>query len=136
MQTIVLDTSAAVELILGRTSQRIVKAILEQSHLTVVPQLFIAEICNVFWKLNCFQKLPEEDCIIGTNLAINLVDEFVELNELRTDAFTLAAENSIPVYDMFFLTLAIKRKARLVTMDKKLNYCARKYSVKTLHSKM
>ena len=58
----VLDTSAAVELIMGRPQSVKIHKVLSSSRLVVSPDLFSAEITNVFWKLNKFGELERECC--------------------------------------------------------------------------
>ena len=49
-----------------------------------------------------------------------LLDELVPLRGLAADAVTAALALDHPVYDGFYLALAVQREARLVTADRRL----------------
>ena len=52
--------------------------------------------------------------------ALDLVDEFVPLEDNAAESFAEAVRQNHPVYDLFYLTLARRNAATLLTADKRL----------------
>jgi len=129
---VVLDTSAAVEVVLQRKSAGKFVQTLGSADLVLSPTLLIAETSNVFWKYQKFAEYPFAKCEKLIEQAISLPDEYVNEHELYIEAFKLGCELNHPVYDALFLVLARRNNAQLLTMDKKLMVAADKIGV--LHS--
>ena len=126
---VVLDTSAAVEVVLQRKfSDKFAQALVD-ADLVLSPTLLIAETSNVFWKYQKFAELPFSTCEKLIEQAISLPDEYVNERELNIEAFKLACELNHSVYDALFLVLARRNNAQLLTMDKKLMFAAKKIGV-------
>ena len=64
--------------------------------------------------------LSVEDAEAHITEALGLVDEFVPLEENAAESFAEAVRQSHPVYDLFYVTLARRNAATLLTADKKL----------------
>lgn len=126
----VLDTSAAVELVLQRESADRFSELLARADLVVAPNLLIAEATNVFWKYQKIADYPYDDCERAIEQIISLPDEYVSEKELYREAFSLGCMLNHSVYDMIFLVLARRNGARLLTMDKKLITAAEKAGVR------
>ena len=126
----VLDTSAAVELVLNGARAGSVAAFLTNVESVLAPELFVAEACNVFWKYYHFQNVPAPVCEMGLSKCLELVNEFVPGSNLQAEAFALACLTSMTAYDMFYLALARRHNATLLTLDKDLADCAKKQGVK------
>ena len=126
---VVLDTSAAVEVVLQRKfSDKFAQALVD-ADLVLSPTLLIAETSNVFWKYQKFAELPFSTCEKLIEQTILLPDEYVNERELNIEAFKLACELNHSVYDALFLVLARRNNAQLLTMDKKLMLAADKIGV-------
>ena len=54
----VLDTSAAVEVVLKRKSSALFNDFLAEADLVIAPTLLITEATNVFWKYQKFSEVP------------------------------------------------------------------------------
>jgi predicted nucleic acid-binding protein len=128
---VVLDSSAAVELVLSRAGAGSIMNVLNNSDYIISADLFIAEINNVFWKYYNYQNLPSEICSTAIEHAVNLVDDFVPAEDIYKEAFFLSCQISHPVYDSMFLVCARRNDAVLLTLDKKLHLTAEKLSVKS-----
>jgi predicted nucleic acid-binding protein len=63
---------------------------------------------------------------------IGLVDTLVSGRELYRAALALSRGAHRPVYDMFYLALAHREGARLLTLDKALRKEARRQGIATL----
>ena len=128
----VLDTSAAAAIVLQRRGSDPLVTAVQDADLVLVPQLFVAEIVNTFWKYHHLHDMPLPDCQAALEDAIALPDEIVAHEALYREVFGMACQSSSPAYDMFFLVLARRNDALLVTADVKLTERARKYGVRTL----
>ena len=126
---VVLDTSAAVEVVLQRESASRFAEILTQADLVLAPTLLITEVSNVFWKYQKFADYPQDACEKSIEHIIALADEYVSEVELYREAFSLGCMLDHPIYDMVYLVLARRNNAKLLTMDKKLISAAKKAGV-------
>ncbi len=126
----VLDTSAAIEIILQRPKAPRLIQHLENSDWVTVPGLFISEVTNVFWKYYKFGNLSMEQCEDAIELSIALPDEYSNDKELFREAFSMGCRVGQPVYDMFYLVLARRNNGYLMTLDKALTDIAKNNSIR------
>jgi predicted nucleic acid-binding protein len=129
---IVLDASAAIEIVLQRKASKSFENHLAESDWIIVPALFISEVSNVFWKYFKFGNLSLEQCEKALEYAINLPDEYSDDRSLYREAFSLGCTIGKPVYDMFYLVLARRNNGYLLTLDKSLATEAKKQSVRVI----
>ena len=76
----VLDTSAAVEVVLKRESATLFLHFLAKADLVIAPTLLITEATNVFWKYQKFSDYPYDECEKYIDYIVSLPDE--DVNEL------------------------------------------------------
>lgn len=126
----VIDASAAVEIVLQKEKAPGLEQHLDKSKCIAAPFLYIPEITNVFWKYHAFKNLPVEFCENAIENAIGLPDEYHNEHELYNEAFAMGCQTGKPVYDMFYLVLARRSNAWLMTLDKSLRLIAEKHSVR------
>jgi predicted nucleic acid-binding protein len=126
---LVLDASAAVEIVLHRDSALRLAKLVREADWVIAPTLFIAEVNNVFWKYQKFVDYPYPDCERDIGQAIALPDQYINEIELYREAFKLGCTLDHPIYDMLYVVLARRNSARLLTMDKKLTIVAHKAGV-------
>jgi predicted nucleic acid-binding protein len=126
---IVIDSSAAVEIILQRKGIKLFKNELEKADWVITPYLYISEITNTFWKYFQFGSLQLDQCEKAIDYALDLPDDFIDEKTLYREAFAMACLTKKPAYDMFFLILARRNNAFLMTKDKSLQQCAKKHSI-------
>ena len=74
----VLDTSAAVEVVLKRESSALFTDFLAEADLVIAPTLLITEATNVFWKYQKFSDYPYDKCEKSIDRIVFLPDESVE----------------------------------------------------------
>lgn len=129
---VVLDTSAAMEIVLRTEAGEQVSRALEAAEWIEAPELFIAEAANVCWKCHRRGDLGMENCESALAQAIALPNAFVPAMELYQEAFALSIAANRAVNDMFLLALARRRGATLFSTDKGLLAFAAKHVVKTL----
>jgi predicted nucleic acid-binding protein len=129
---VVLDVSSAVELVLARPRASAVAGALAEAEAVAVPDLFVSEATNVFWKLHGRGGLEPERCGRALRRALALPDVLVPCSELTEEVFALACARSRPAYDLFYLVLARRRAALLLTEDRRLGELAAALGVRTL----
>lgn len=128
---VVLDTSAAVKVVLQTADQSLIEA-LTTADKVIAPELFVAEVNNTFWKYSRFEQLPVETCEFLIDKALQLVDEFLSIEKMHQEAFALAIQTEISVYDALFLVAARRQNAYLITADKRLHDVATNLSIRII----
>jgi len=131
---IILDTCAAIEVVLAKPRASLFVETLAQAEWVIAPDSFISEASNVFWKYHQFEQLPIKICETALEKSIQLVDDFVDSKVLYQEAFSLACSLKQPVYDALFLVLARRHNGVLMTLDKRMMKGASKSSIHTCSS--
>ncbi len=126
----VLDTSAAIDVVLNRAAARKFKKVLTDADWVLTLDLFIPEITNIFLKYHQFEGLPVDVCDDSIERAIRLVDEFESTADLYREAFALSCQTNCSVYDAMVLILARRKNAVLLTSDQNLQALAQSLSIK------
>lgn len=117
---VVLDASAAVGLVLAMPGTEIFTTSLEQAAFVAAPDIFVAEICNAFWKYRKAELLSMARCEQALEHALCLPDRVEASSSLYLEAFSLSCRHLHPVYDALYLVLARRNNATLLTMDRRL----------------
>lgn len=117
---IILDCSAAVEMVRRTTRGLAFRCLMLENERVIASELFRAEVRNAFWKYARADLLPIEQAEALIAKALDLVDEFVPLEENAAESFAEAVRQNHPVYDLFYATLARRNAATLFTADKRL----------------
>ena len=127
---IVLDASAAVNIVVRASKEQALSDRISNADWVIAPHLFISEVTNTFWKYHSFGAMDVESCEKAIDHAIALPDDYFSEEELYKEAFQLACINKKPVYDMFYIVLARRNNAHLLTEDKTLKHIAAKQSIR------
>ncbi len=128
---VVLDASVAIEIVLQRNFSAKFSQYIMNADWVIAPTLFIAEVCNVFWKYQKLDGYSFKDCEINLDQALALPDDFSDDSLLYREAFKLGCNLNHPVYDTLYLTLARRNNGILLSMDTKLLKVARECSIET-----
>lgn len=118
---IVLDCSAAVEIVRGTSRGQGFRSLMLEGEVAITSGLFQAEIRNAFWKYVRAGILSARQAEVFISRAFELVDVYVPLEENAAESFAEAVRQSHSVYDLFYLTLARRNAATLLTADRKLS---------------
>jgi predicted nucleic acid-binding protein len=129
---IVLDSNAAIEVVLKREKGTIFRELIESSEKIITSEFFRVETANVIRKYNKGNYIQKKDCNKLLELAENLIDEFVPISENNLEALNEAIRLDYSAYDMLYLTLARRTGALLITLDKVLNRIAKKEGIETI----
>ena len=122
---LVLDTSAAANIVLQTALAPRLMAILEQADRVIAPNLMHSELGNTLWKAVRFSGLDLARAMNHYEDAIALVDEFILDETLMRLAIRNAVLHAHPVYDMVFVAAAQQHGCSLLSVDKKLVDLAR-----------
>ena len=127
---LVLDASAAVEILINRDGSRRMAAMLSEAEQVSAPDLLIPEVTNALWKNHHLAGLPLDICDAALSRLPRLVTRLVSSGELHLEAFRLARSEQTPAYDMFYLALAKREDAVLLTLDSRLKKLAKREGVR------
>ena len=130
---IVCDASAASNITLGTPVGRAIRQNADLSGLINAPDIYAYEICNSMWKYIRGGMLPIDTAIANATKALDFIDVSHPCLELYEEAISLAAELNHPVYDVFYLVLARRISATLITCDKRMARLAREQGIDTLY---
>jgi len=118
--TVVLDTCAAFEIIFHGEHYDKYAEIISKADKVIAPAMFDAEVTNVMWKYVRAGYVDIENAKLSLVLGIQLVDVFIPNSELAIESLHEAVRLNHPVYDLYFLVLARRNGATLLTVDEKL----------------
>ena len=118
--TVVLDASAAIELIRKTEKAELIETYLLHSNLIVSSELFKAECANALWKMAKAGMIKHEELSTLLEQCYKLVYSFVNIGENSTESLFEAVRLGHPVYDMLYFTLARRSGAIMLTMDRRL----------------
>ena len=117
---IVLDASAAANIILRTDLAPALIEKLGQGRLVIAPSLFHSEIANTLWKYVRCGDLSKDTALARYAEAVGLVDAFEADEALATEALSAAIRYNHPVYDLLYVILARRHGCRVLTVDKRL----------------
>ena len=126
---IVLDVSAAIEILLKKDENEDFKKLIAEADAVLAPGLYISEITNVSWKYGKIAKYKQEKCREMAEDGINLIDQFIDEKDLWKEALREALNNEHPVYDCMYIVCARRNDAILLTMDMKLKQLCKKLEI-------
>jgi predicted nucleic acid-binding protein len=94
------------------------------------PDLVVAEIGNAAWKKFMRKQITAADAVFTVRRAPSMFSSLVSVLELMEAAMSLSVGLSQPIYDCFYLALAERENAPLVTADETMLAAARKAKIK------
>ncbi len=129
---IVLDASAAMEIVLEKDKAEQFRGYLKESDLVIAPDIFPSEITNVFWKYASFSELSGEVCGKGILYCLDLVDDYITTKDLCREVFAESIKEKHSAYDLFYLVLARRYNASILTNDKGIKKIAKSMRISVL----
>ncbi len=127
---VVLDVSAAIEILLNREKRSIYQKVYDSSEWIIAPDLYVSELSNAFWKLHKAGILDDENCLALISSGIDLIYDFIEAADIWKEGFREGVNNRHPVYDMLYAVLARRHDATLLTNDRLLAGICHKLQIK------
>lgn len=117
---VVLDASAAMNLVMRSERAAVLIECLESAQLVVSPALFQSEVANALWKYVKAGVLSKDLALERFDEAVGLVDQFEPDEALVVEALSLAVHHGHPVYDLLYVVLAMRNGARIMSTDARL----------------
>lgn len=127
--SLIVDASVAARWYLPEDGAEEAERILLSDTPLIAPQLVIAELGNAVWKRVRKGEVSAEDAVDIVERAMSAFSALTPLPELAVSAMALSAKLNHPIYDCFYLALAVRENARLVTADKRLHGIRRQAGV-------
>ena len=121
---VVLDASAGIEIALSRSEAVKYEAIITKASKVISSDLYKAEVANVLWKYYKSRFLNKSEVIQRLHYCIELVDEFVDIDENNEEALNEGIRIKHSIYDLLYLVIARRNGAILLTQDKRLKQIA------------
>jgi predicted nucleic acid-binding protein len=118
--TIVVDAGVALRWCFQLNKSDRAEELLRSGHHLIAPDLVIAEITNAAWKFVIFDRMAPESAVSAIREVVKAFEELVPMSALRDRALAIAIELRHPAYDCFYLALAERSTAPLVTADERL----------------
>jgi predicted nucleic acid-binding protein len=118
--TLVVDASVAAKWVLPEDGAERAAALRGESDSFLAPSLVCAEIGNAIWKRATRKEISTADALRALESAIGIFTMLVPMAELSVRATELAIELRHPIYDCFYLALAERERAPLVSADERL----------------
>ena len=129
---VVLDASAAIEIALNKGNGDNFRNLLKSSDLVIAPDTFPSEITNVFWKYANYSDLPADKCSNGIDYCLDLIDDYIETKNLCREVLSESIIRKHPAYDLFYLVVARRHNAAILSNDKKMKYIATELKIKII----
>ena len=117
---LVLDSSAAVELLFERPKSAALRALSYRGERVIAPEFYLAEVTHVIEKYVRGRYIDAASGVILLEKALHLVDDVIPMSELVQEAFTESLRLGHSSYDLFYLVLARRNAATLCTLDRRL----------------
>ncbi len=127
---VVLDASAAIEIALNKSSAKLFQDTVLESDLVIAPDTYPSEITNVFWKYASFSEIEQAKCEKGIDYCLDLVDDFIDTKNICREVFLESINTKHSSYDVFYLIVARRHNALLLTKDKKMISIAKQLKIK------
>jgi len=126
---ITLDVSAAIEFIMGRPKQSIIKSKLEEADLIITPSLYIYETSNTMWKYHSIKNYPKNKINHKIRHTLDLIDQFIKADDIYEEAVSLSCKINHPAYDAMYLITCRRKNGFLLTLDSRLIKAAKKAEI-------
>jgi predicted nucleic acid-binding protein len=123
--TIVVDASVAAQWVLQQEGSARAAALRAESGL-IAPSLIASEIGSAIWKAVRRSNISRADARVAIEVALRPFERLVPDEELRMRALDLAIELEHPIYDCFYLALAKRERAPLISADRRLLAAAKR----------
>ena len=118
--SVIVDASVAVKWFSDEPQANSAEALLTSTEPLIAPNLVIAEIGSALWKKVIRKLIDPQQALRAMTEAPTYFDRLVPLEELASRATELAIDLRHPIYNCFYLALAERERAPIVSADAKL----------------
>lgn len=116
---LVVDASVMVMLAIGEPGSEAADRMVEGVPLAA-PVLVLAETANALWRKARVGNITRSEAMEAAKVVGPMFTRLVPLQTLRDGALDLALRRGHPVYDCFYVALAAREGAPLLTADRRL----------------
>jgi len=127
---LVLDASAAIHTVTKSPFEDLLRNNINQSNAVIAPDLYYAEVSSGLLKYVKADLLDIKHARERLAEASGLITKFHTVKELRYEALLEANRLNHSVYDIYYLILAKRYGAYLVSLDKRLLALARQENLR------
>ena len=127
---LVVDASVAAKWVLPEKDADIATALRDGAEALIAPDLIVAEVGSAVWKRARRKELSRGQAREAISLASGLLSQLHPIPPLAEHALELAIDLKHPIYDCFYLALALRENATLVTADARMSTAAKEARVK------
>jgi predicted nucleic acid-binding protein len=124
--SLVVDASVAAKWVLPEPESDRAEQLWTSGEALIAPALVVAEIGNAVWKRAARGELGTADALRALEDAVLLFHEIAPMTPLAARATEMAIELRHPVYDCFYLALAERERATIVSADSRLLAAAKR----------
>jgi predicted nucleic acid-binding protein len=128
--SLIVDASIAVKWLADEPKSAEARALAAESEALIAPELIISEVGNALWKKYRKRLVTRAQAIAGVQWLSLVVAQLQPNGSLAVRAVELALDLNHPIYDCFYLALALDENATLVTADARMAAAAKKARVK------
>lgn len=128
--TLVVDASVAAKWVLPEPDSDRAVLLRSSDPDIIAPSLVIAELGNAIWKSTMRGDMSGTDAQDALKSAVAHYHRLLPVEDLMTGALALATNLRHPVYDCFYLALAEREAATLITADTRLLAAAKKAKIR------
>jgi predicted nucleic acid-binding protein len=123
--TVVLDASAAIRAVLDRQNETAILAVLDRASPVITTDLFVAEVASGLWKYIITNQISIDDATANLDAALDLVSAFYRIADFAHEALREAGAQRHPVYDLYYIVLARRENAAILTTDGRMKEICR-----------
>jgi predicted nucleic acid-binding protein len=117
--SLIVDASMAVKWFVEEPGSAEAERLLEREGL-VAPSLILAEVANALWKRVGRRAATLEQAVVALDRIPRVLSELHAIEPLCAEAIRLAVQHDHPIYDCFYVALARREGAPLITADRKM----------------
>jgi predicted nucleic acid-binding protein len=128
--SLIVDASVAVKWFAEEPGSIEAEALLASTDELVAPDFILAEIGNALWKKASRGLLDPRQAAASASNAAGYFDRLIALKELTIRSMEIALAVRHPIYDCYYIALAQRENAPLITADERQLAAARKAKVK------
>lgn len=118
---LVVDASVAAQWLLPETTTPIALRVLQEVPELLAPELIYAEVSNALWKRVQRGEITRDEGEEAVNLLKELPLHVTPILPLLSEAWNLAVEYRLTIYDALYLCLSQQQQVPLVTADQRLH---------------
>jgi predicted nucleic acid-binding protein len=117
---IVIDANVAIKWVVEQANFERAREIIERETELIAPGMFVAEITNTLWRYVRMKQISADHARAGIVSILRQVSSIERDANLAAEALALGLELNYAPYDCFYVVLAMRRSAPLVTADRRL----------------